>query len=124
MSLFFVNERRAIAKPAELVPDWDAALVAVSKREWPEAVAAKGSLTIEQARKLAQDCRRVEPLLLSKLQSGELSRQGDASDFLRAETDGFFPAAKFIALLKANVGSKSVPATWAQVVTAAQTEEA
>lgn len=124
MSLFFVSERRPKVEPVELVKDWEAALVEVSKRSWPEKVAAVGGLTIEQARKLAQDCRRVEPLLIAAIQAGTVKLQTEASDFLRAETDGFFPAAKFIAVIKANIGSEAVPATWAKVVAAAQTEAA
>ena len=124
MSLFFEGERRTIITPVDLVPDWDAALQAVSNREWPQMVSCKGQLTIDQAHKLISDCRRVEPMLLDELRAGRCTTQALAVDFLREQTDGFFPAVKFCSVIKANVGSDLTPATWPQVVTAAQTEAA
>ena len=124
MSLFFENERRTTTTPVDLVPDWDAALAAVSNRECAHKVAAVGSLTIEQARKLEQDCRRVDALLLAEMKAGRCTTQALAVSFLQSQTDGFFPAYKFCSVIKANVGTDLDPATWAQVVTAAQTEAA
>ena len=124
MSLFFTGERRTVVEPVDLVPDWDAALASVAKRESAHMVSAKGQLTIEQARKLAQDCRQVEPMLLDEMKAGRCTTQATAVDFLRSKTDGFFPAVKFCTVIRENVGSEAVPATWAQVVTAAQTEAA
>jgi hypothetical protein len=122
MSLFFTGERRPKVAPVELIPERESALEAVSKRLDPHVVSVMGQITVEQARKLAQDCRRVEPLLLSAIQDGTVTTQTSAVDFLRANTDGFFPAVKFVARMKANVGTEGSPATWAEVVTAAQTE--
>lgn len=125
MSLFFVNERRPKVEPVELVVDLEAALEEVSKRAWPEKVAAVGGISVEQARKLASECRRIEPLLIAAIQSGEVTSSSGALTFVReAAGDLPFPAAKFLQRIAMNVGSEAVPATWAQVAAAAQTEAA
>lgn len=124
MSIFFVNERRPKVTVTPPTPDLDAALDAVSRRSDPHTVSVLGSITVEQARELAAKCRHVEPLLLAAIQDGKVTTQTSAATFLRDNTDGFFPAAKFIQRLKEVVGSDASPATWAQVVAAAQTEVA
>lgn len=123
MSLFFVDERRPKVVVPDLVPDWDSALEAISKHLTPEAVAAIGSLTIQQSLALIQKCRDVEPLLLRAIQLGTVTTALSAVEFLRANTDGVFPAVRFIARMQANVGTELVPATWLQVVDAANTED-
>jgi hypothetical protein len=124
MSLFFADARKPKVVVPDLVPDWEAAVEAVSRHCIPEGVAAIGNLPVQRAHDLIAACRRVEPLLIKAIQDGTVTTQTSAVDFLRANTDGFFPSAKFIARMKANVGSEASPATWAQVVTAAQGEEA
>lgn len=123
MSLFFENERKPKTVPVEMVPDWEAALEAVSHRYDPHVVAGLGHISVEQARDLVQTCRRIEPLLLQAIQAGTVTTQAGAIDFIVANTEGFFPKLKFIQRMKDVVGTEAVPATWAQVVAAAMTEE-
>jgi hypothetical protein len=123
MSLFFAEQRRPRVAAQVLTPDWDAALEAISRHCVPEGVAAIGSLLVHQAHALIAKCREVEPLLLKAIQDGVVVSQTSAVDFLRDHTDGFFPAAKFVARMKANVGSEGSPATWPQVVAAARSED-
>jgi len=148
MSLFFKGQRRPKTVPVERVPDWEAALTAVALHEWPESVAARGNLTVDQAHKLRQMCCTVESLLLAAIQSNTVKTQAEAVDFIRANTEGFFPAAKFIDVMKHNpelmvttyttatqtdpitglpvdvqVPTQN-PAKWSEIVTAAKNEEA
>lgn len=123
MSIFFVNERRPRVIPTPLVPDWDEALLRVSRREPAHTVSVMAQLTPEQARDLAQTCRRIESMLLRAIQDDTVTTQTSALDFIQANTEGFFPRVRFIQRLKEVVGSEATPATWAQVVTAAKAEE-
>lgn len=123
MSLFFVGERHPHVDPVPLVPNWDEALLRVSRREPAHTVSAFAQLTLEQARDLAQTCRRLEPLLLQAIKDGVVTTQASAIDFIVANTEGFFPKLKFIQRMKEVVGAEAAPATWAQVMTAAMTEE-
>ena len=123
MSIFFVDERHPHVDPVPLVPDWDEALLRVSRREDVHAVSVFGQITVEQARDLVQTCRRLEPLLLKAIQDGVVTTQASAGDFIQANTEGFFPRVKFIQRMKEVVGSEATPATWAEVVAAAMTEE-
>lgn len=123
MSIFFQNERRPKVTVPDLVPDWEAALKRVSKREDAHAVSAFCQLTVEQARYLIQECRRVEPMLLRAIQDGTVTTKTSAVDFIRESTEGFFPAVRFIAVMQETLGGEATPATWAQVVAAAQTED-
>jgi len=123
MSIFFEDERNPHVDPVPLVPDWDEALLRVSRREDVHAVSVFGKITVEQARSLVQTCRRIEPLLLKAIQDGVVTTQVSAGDFIQANTEGFFPRVKFIQRMKEVVGSESTPATWAEVVAAAMTEE-
>lgn len=147
MSLFFKGQRHPKVVPVERVPDWEAALTAVSDKAWPEGVASVGNITVEQAHKLRQTCHEVEAKLLRAIQDGTVKTQAEAVDFIRANTEGFFPAAKFIDVMKHNpelmtttytTETKTDPLTgnpvdvqvpvlnvakWSEIVTAAKGEE-
>jgi hypothetical protein len=131
MSLFFEGERKpkpvAVEVPRDLPADYEAAVECVSRKYDLHVIADHGHISVEQARDLLQTCRRMEPLLLAALQNGTVTTQTSASTFIRDNTDGFFPVAKYIARMKVIVGFEAKPpvpsATWAQVLAAAQTED-
>lgn len=146
MSLFFTGERKIKTVVPELIPDWEKALDAVAKRQNAEYVAAVGNISVEQAHDLRKMCREVERKLLLAIQDSTVKTQTEATTFIRDNTVGFFPAAKFISQLKDNLGKTTytieqqedpithqmvdvqvpvfTPATWTEVKTAALTEEA
>lgn len=124
MSLFFVDSRKPIVTPPVLVPDWDEALLRVSLRQPAATVSVQAQLTLEQARDLVETCRRVEPLVIAEMKAGRCTSQADTVTFIRANTEGFFPAVKFCQRMREVVGSEATPATWPQVIAAALTEEA
>ena len=146
MSLFFVGERKIKVVVPDLVPDWEKALDAVAKRQNAEYVAAVGNISVEQAHDLRKMCREVESKLILAIQAGTVTTQTQATTYIRENTTGFFPAAKFIAQLKDNLGTTTyttqqqedpithemvdvqvpvfTPATWNEEKTAAMNEEA
>jgi len=124
VSLFFVDSRNPIVPPVVLVPDWDEALRRVSLRQPASTVSVFAQITMEQARDLAQTCRRIEPLVIAEMKAGRCTTQADTVTFIRADTEGFFPAVRFCQRMRDVVGSEATPATWPQVIAAAITEEA
>lgn len=123
MSLFFVGCRRIRSDDPVPSPDVEAALEAVARGEGDCGIAAAGNVRVELAVRLREMCQRVEPALLAAIQADEVTTQTSAVQFLQTNTDGAFPAARFIDRMKKNLGGETTPATWAQVVAAAKEEE-
>lgn len=124
MSLFFDSERKPKVEPtAPPVPDLDAALAAVSMRRDPHVVTALGRLaSVEDARVLERECRRLDAELTVEIQANRVRTQAEAVAFVASASKGTIPADAFIALLKDRVG-KTKTATWAETVTAAKDED-
>jgi hypothetical protein len=119
MSLFFAGERKVapVAVPKPTTEQVEAALVAIGERRDPYEIGGVGNMPLAEVVRLTALCRAVEPKLLAAIQADTVKLQTEAVQFVRDNTDGAFPAAKFIAVLKENVGG-----VWADVVAAAKDE--
>lgn len=124
MPLFFDGERKPKVEPAALpAPDLAAALSAVSMRRDPHVVTALGHLaSVEDARALERECRRLDAALTVEIQANRVRTQAEAVVFVANASKGVIPADAFITLLKDRVG-KTKTATWAETVTAAKDED-
>jgi hypothetical protein len=124
MSLFFdgeLNPKVEIAVPQVDIP---AALAAVSLRRDAHVVAACGKLpSVEMARSLERECRRLDALLVAEIQGNRVKLQSEAVTFVDVAGKGEIPGAAFVDLLKLRVGKGGAPATWAEVVAVAKAEQ-
>lgn len=102
-SIFFNGERRTPPDP-EPEPDWNAALLAVSERLPLENIAGAGNIHPGRAQTLRETCRRIDPIVTQFIADNQTATQATIVQFVRDNTDGFFPAVRFIEIMKANAG--------------------
>jgi hypothetical protein len=137
MSLAYKDSR---SKPKmlhpELLPDLDAALEAISTFKSDHYVASKGNIPVARAQHLMREFGKVEPMLLAAIKDLSVKTKAEAVSFVQANT-AEFPAVKFVNLIQDNLTRveqtgvdgeghpiyETIPATWAETITAAKVEE-
>lgn len=103
MSIFFIGQRRAATPPLP-PPDLDAALAAAAQNGSVNAVAGAGNLQPGQAESLLNECRKIEPMLIDEIASDRITTKTGAIQFVADNTQGPFPAGRFVQQMIDNAG--------------------
>lgn len=117
MGLFFIAERRQKSVPVAppTVAEVEAALDALSQGKSTSVVGAL-LRSFDLAERLHAQCRTAEAALLAAVADGSVTTKAQAVACVKNATDGPFPAARFVDIVIANVG------TWAATLQAAKDE--
>lgn len=103
MSLFFVGERRMPVEP-EPTPNWEPALQAIANRLTINQIAGAGNMSPARAEHLQFECRRIDPMVTLYIVDHMTAPQANIVQYIRDNTEGFFPAARFVDIMKTAAG--------------------